>query len=83
MTDLTDVKAVVTGATSMIPDELPEAARTRLLPPQIMGPPVVFLASAEAEKLTGERIVAVEFDVWSNRFRAGSSPQVNPATGPG
>jgi len=67
-------------ATGMIPEELPEAARSGLLPPEIMGPPVVFLASAEAEGLTGERIVAVDFDVWLDRFRAGPAPQANPAS---
>ena len=69
-------------ATGMIPDELPEAARSGLLPPEIMGPPVVFLASAEAEGLTGERIVATEFDVWLNRFRAGPTPKTGPANAP-
>ena len=68
-------------ATGMIPEELPEAARSGLLSPEIMGPPVVFLASAGAEGLTGERIVAVEFDAWLNRFRAAPTPQTNPAGG--
>lgn len=61
-------------ATGMIPDELPEAARSGLLHPEIMGPPVVFLASGEAEGLTGERIVAVEFDEWLARFRERPAP---------
>ena len=56
--------------TGMIPDELPEAARRSLLPPEVMGPPVVFLASAEAEGLTGERIVAKDFDAWLADFRS-------------
>jgi len=62
--------ATVTG---MIPDELPEAARARLLPASIMGPPTLFLASAEAEGLTGERIVATDFPAWLDRFRSPSA----------
>ncbi len=69
-------------ATGMIPEELPEAARSRLLPAEIMGPPVVFLASAEAEGLTGERIVAAEFDVWLSRFRAAKATG-RPGRSPG
>ena len=45
-------------------------ARRSLLPPEIMGPPVVFLASAEAEGITGERIVAKDFDAWLADFRS-------------
>jgi NAD(P)-dependent dehydrogenase (short-subunit alcohol dehydrogenase family) len=51
-------------ATGMIPDGLPEADRGDLLPPGIMGPPAVFLASAKADGITGERIVARDFDRW-------------------
>jgi NAD(P)-dependent dehydrogenase (short-subunit alcohol dehydrogenase family) len=57
-------------ATGMIPDGLPEAARADLLPAGVMGPPTVFLASAEAEGLTGERIVAKDFGTWLADFRA-------------
>jgi hypothetical protein len=35
-----------------------------------MGPPAVFLASSEADGLTGARIVASEFDAWLAEFRA-------------
>jgi gluconate 5-dehydrogenase len=56
--------------TGMIPDELADAARRSLLPPDVMGPPVVFLASAEAEGITGERIVAKDFDAWLADFRS-------------
>lgn len=60
------------GATStgMIPEDFPEQARERLLPAGVMGPPAVFLASAEADGLTGERIVAKDFDTWLGDFRA-------------
>ncbi len=56
--------------TGMVPD--PGAAGLRnLLEPEIMGPPAVWLASAEASGVTDERIVATEFDQWlSNRRRA-------------
>lgn len=57
-------------ATGMIPDELSAAARRALLPADIMGPPVRFLASAEAEGLSGERIVATDFERWLAEFRA-------------
>lgn len=56
--------------TGMIPDELPEGARRSLLRPEVMGPPVVFLASTEATGLTGARIVAKDFDAWLADFRA-------------
>jgi NAD(P)-dependent dehydrogenase (short-subunit alcohol dehydrogenase family) len=51
-------------ATGMIPDGVSEAARARLLQPEIMGPPVVWLCSPQAAGVTGERIVAAEFDDW-------------------
>jgi gluconate 5-dehydrogenase len=56
-------------ATGMIPGHLPDAARRNLLPPEVMGPPAVFLASAEADGLTGERIIATDFGPWLERFR--------------
>ncbi|MDA8312161.1 MAG: SDR family NAD(P)-dependent oxidoreductase [Actinomycetota bacterium] len=60
------------GATQsgMIPDELPEDRRAALLPAGIMGPPAVFLASSEADGLTGARIVAKEFGAWLAAYRA-------------
>jgi gluconate 5-dehydrogenase len=61
-------------ATGMIPDGLPDAARRALLPARIMGPPVVFLASAEAAGVTGERIVATDFERWLEGFRSRPSP---------
>jgi NAD(P)-dependent dehydrogenase (short-subunit alcohol dehydrogenase family) len=51
-------------ATGMIPDGLSEAARARLLQPEIMGPPIVWLCSAQADGVRGERIVAAGFDDW-------------------
>ena len=49
--------------TGMIPDELAVGLRN-LLEPEIMGPPIVWLASAEASRVNDERIVATEFDEW-------------------
>jgi NAD(P)-dependent dehydrogenase (short-subunit alcohol dehydrogenase family) len=56
--------------TGMVPDE--HAARLRnLLEPEVMGPPIVWLASAEASGVTDERIAATEFDQWlSDRRKA-------------
>lgn len=59
--------ATVTG---MIPDVMPPDARRSMLAAGIMGPPIVFLASAEAEGLTGERIVAKDFAAFLERFRS-------------
>ncbi|HEY6494414.1 MAG TPA: SDR family oxidoreductase [Trebonia sp.] len=47
--------------TGMVPD--PAAARN-LLEPEVMGPPIVWLASEQASGVTDERIVAAEFDRW-------------------
>jgi gluconate 5-dehydrogenase len=60
-------------ATGMIPGELPEAARAALLAPDVMGPPAVFLASSEADGLTGARIVATDFGRWLEEFRLGAT----------
>jgi NAD(P)-dependent dehydrogenase (short-subunit alcohol dehydrogenase family) len=51
-------------ATGMIPDELPDDLRGNLLDPAIMGPPIVWLASADAAGVHDERIVARDFDGW-------------------
>lgn len=55
--------ATVTG---MIPDGLRKelGSQTRLLSPEIMAAPIIYLASPDAEGVTGERIVAVEFEQW-------------------
>jgi gluconate 5-dehydrogenase len=51
--------------TGMLPDEqvTPEL-RAGLLDPAVMGPPIVWLASAEAADVHDERLVAVAFDEW-------------------
>lgn len=61
-------------ATGMVPGDLPDSARRNLLPPQVMGPPAVFLASREADGLTGERIIAKDFGTWLGQFRSRTAP---------
>lgn len=56
--------------TGMIPDGVAPEVATRLLAPEVMGPPAVFLGSSEADGLTGARIVAREFDTWLAVYRA-------------
>jgi NAD(P)-dependent dehydrogenase (short-subunit alcohol dehydrogenase family) len=48
----------------MVPDDVPAEVRSRLLPASIMGPPVVWLASPDAEGVHDQRIVATEFPEW-------------------
>lgn len=50
--------------TGMIPDGVSQEVASRLLAPEIMGPPIVFLASDDADGITGERIEAVHWDEW-------------------
>jgi NAD(P)-dependent dehydrogenase (short-subunit alcohol dehydrogenase family) len=47
--------------TGMIPDGVSDEARSRLLSPDVMGPPIVWLASPEAAGVHDERIVAAEW----------------------
>jgi gluconate 5-dehydrogenase len=49
-------------ATGMVPGDASPELRATLLDPAVMGPPIVWLASAEAEGVHGERIVATDFD---------------------
>lgn len=51
-------------ASGMIPDEMGDELRAKLLDPAIMGPPVVWLASPEAAGVHDERIVATDFEDW-------------------
>jgi hypothetical protein len=48
----------------MIPDDMGEELRANLLDPAVMGPPIVWLASADAAGVHDERIVARDFDGW-------------------
>ena len=53
-------------ATGMIPEkeEIRAEITKSLLHPSIMAKPVIFLCSDNAQGITGERIVAAEFDAW-------------------
>jgi len=51
-------------ATGMLPDEVSPETRATLLDPAIMGPPIVWLASHEAQGVHDERIIATGFDDW-------------------
>jgi NAD(P)-dependent dehydrogenase (short-subunit alcohol dehydrogenase family) len=51
-------------ATGMIPDDFAPEARSSLLDPAVMGPPIVWLASPAAAGIHGERIIATEFGAW-------------------
>lgn len=51
--------------TGMVPEAgLPPQLQAALLEPEVMGPPIVWLASAEAADVHDERIVATRFDQW-------------------
>jgi NAD(P)-dependent dehydrogenase (short-subunit alcohol dehydrogenase family) len=55
------VNAILPGGatlTGMIPDAFPEAQRTRLLDPAIIVPPLLFLAGAASDGITGKRFDA-------------------------
>lgn len=57
----------------MIPEGVPEAARSRLLTPEIISEPAVYLAQDASEHLSGQRLVATK---WSPR-----GPEGHPASG--
>lgn len=64
--------------TGMIPDEVSDAARSRLLPASVMAEPICWLCSPAAAGVHDQRIVATEFAEWmAEHFpssRASSSP---------
>jgi NAD(P)-dependent dehydrogenase (short-subunit alcohol dehydrogenase family) len=51
-------------ATGMVPDDVPDEVRGALRDPSVMGPPIVWLASAAAAGVHDQRIVATEFEEW-------------------
>jgi gluconate 5-dehydrogenase len=55
----------------MIPDDMIDELRSNLLDPAIMGPPIVWLASARAAGVHGQRIVARDFAQWLGRRETG------------
>ncbi|MGZ4190987.1 MAG: SDR family NAD(P)-dependent oxidoreductase [Solirubrobacteraceae bacterium] len=60
--------------TGMIPPDTPAETRDHLLDPAVMGPPIVWLAYAEADGVHDERIVATEFEQW-RAARGAQSPR--------
>jgi gluconate 5-dehydrogenase len=48
-------------ATGMVPEDVSADVRERLLDPEIMGPPIVWLCSEHAAGVHDQRIVATEF----------------------
>jgi len=55
------VNALLPGGptlTGMVPQNVPEAARSAMLDPQVMVPPLLWLVSGEADGVTGRRLVA-------------------------
>jgi hypothetical protein len=50
------------------PDAVAEGYR--FLQPEVMGPPIVWLASDEAAGVHDERIVAVEFERWLRDWKS-------------
>ncbi|WP_276940405.1 SDR family NAD(P)-dependent oxidoreductase [Ferrimicrobium acidiphilum] len=56
--------------TGMIPEDSPPELRNHALPPEIMGPAIVFLASNASHGINGERIIATEFDEWRSAIQA-------------
>jgi NAD(P)-dependent dehydrogenase (short-subunit alcohol dehydrogenase family) len=48
--------------TGMVPDDVPAEVRAGLLDPAVMGPPIVWLASAQATGIHDQRIVAAGFE---------------------
>jgi 3-oxoacyl-[acyl-carrier protein] reductase len=49
------------AATGMIPPGIPEGIRSRLLKPEIVVPSAVYLASDKGRRITGRRLVALEW----------------------
>jgi NAD(P)-dependent dehydrogenase (short-subunit alcohol dehydrogenase family) len=47
--------------TGMVPDDVDEGVRARMLDPAIMGPPIRWLASADSDGISDCRVIATEF----------------------
>jgi gluconate 5-dehydrogenase len=68
-----DVNMLLSGGateTGMIPDEFKHSLpkNFKLLSPDIMAEPIVFLASDESNGITGQRIVATQFNDWKQNL---------------
>src|SRR6185437_14118033 len=56
--------------TGMVPAEVPENLQARMLKPEIIQAPAVFLASDAAQALTGRRLIATEWSAANPQGRA-------------
>jgi NAD(P)-dependent dehydrogenase (short-subunit alcohol dehydrogenase family) len=59
------VNALLPGGatrTGMVPESVSEEVRHRLLPPEVMVPPLLWLASEDSDGLTGQRFNAARWD---------------------
>ena len=71
-----DVNMLLPGGateTGMVPDEFKQSMPKdfKILSPDIMTEPIVFLASDESDGITGQRIIATQFNDWKrNHFKA-------------
>lgn len=59
--------------TGMIPDGVPAEMRSRFLSPDIMAAPILYLCSDASDGITGERLVATEFETWLSERTNGRS----------
>lgn len=59
------VNALLPGGgtlTGMIPEDIPEQTKAKLLKPEIIVPPLLWLISPEADEMTGRRFIAAKWD---------------------
>jgi hypothetical protein len=52
--------------TGMVPETLSEEAKSAMLDPSIMVPPLLWLVSPEADEVTGRRMVATKWQTGSD-----------------
>jgi gluconate 5-dehydrogenase len=50
---------------------VPQEVRDRLLSPDVLAAPILYLCSPASNGVTGERVVATEFDRWLQERQAG------------
>jgi len=79
-----DVNMLLPGgatATGMIPDDVPQDMRARLLSPDVMAEPILYLCSPASDGVTAERLVATEFGGWLREREADASHEERPRPG--
>ena len=54
--------------TGMVPEDVPHTLRERLLSPDVMAEPTLFLCSDEAARVTDQRIIAKDFQQWKKEW---------------